>query len=159
MYLFKVYVSYILRKHNINPHADKWGEILYEFINTHIDSLCFGMTHLKNNYYHMIKKAAQVIVLSNQQIKVLKLDKMKANIRHAQNNIYNTNMDNIKIVIDESKVCPIQNLSKMILNRLSTNIKTITLSNEIQYTAKLNETNRSHEEQVSSKSIRKRKSG
>ena len=51
MHMVKVYVSYILSKHNItNPHADKWGEILYEFINTHIDPLCFSMTHLKNNY-------------------------------------------------------------------------------------------------------------
>ena len=38
-----------------------------------------------------------------------------------------------------------------------TDIYFITLSNEIQYIARLNETNRSHEELVSSKSIKKRK--
>ena len=59
LHTFKVYVSNVLSKHNFtNSHADKWGESLYEFINTHIDSLCFSMNHLKYNYYHMIKKKA-----------------------------------------------------------------------------------------------------
>ena len=103
----------------------------------------------------MIKKKAQVMILSNHQIKVLKLSKMKGNIRHIQNNIYNITMDNIKIIIDESEVYPIQNLLKTTSNGLDTNINIITLSHGIQHIAMVNETNRSHEELVSSKSKRK----
>ena len=103
----------------------------------------------------MIKKKSQVIISSNQQIKVLKLDKIKENVRHIQNNIYNITMDNIKIIIDESEVYPIQNLSKIISNELDTSIDIITLPNGIQQIAMVNEANRSHEKLVSSKSKRK----